>query len=41
MKVTPIHAAYRSLKSNIYQYMGIDYGEVHRMKPARVDGQPV
>ena len=37
MKVTPIHAFYRTLKAHIYQYMGIDYGEVHRMKPARVD----
>ena len=37
MKVTPIHAFYRSLKAHVYQYMGIDYGEVHRMKPARVD----
>lgn len=37
MKVTPIHAFYRSLKSPIYQYMGIDYDEVHRMKPAKVD----
>lgn len=36
-KVTPIHAFYRKLESHIYQYMGIDYGEVHRMKPARVD----
>ena len=37
MKVTPIHAFYRSLKAHVYQYMGIDYDEVHRMKPARVD----
>ena len=37
MKVTPIHAFYRSLKAHIYQYMGIDYGEVHRMKPAKAD----
>ena len=36
-KVTPIHKFYRSLNSHIYQYMGIDYGEVHRMKPAKVD----
>ena len=33
MKVRPVHAFYRSLKSTIYQYMGIDYGEVRRMKP--------
>lgn len=37
MKVRPIHAFYRKLHSHIYQYMGIDYGEVHRMKPAKVD----
>ena len=36
-KVLPIHKFYRKLQSHIYQYMGIDYGEVHRMKPARVD----
>ena len=37
MKVTPIHAFYRSLKCHVYQYMGIDFGEVHRMKPPKVD----
>jgi hypothetical protein len=37
MKVTPIHAFYRSLKSHIYQYMGIDYGEFYRMKPSPAD----
>lgn len=37
MKVTPIHAFYRKLHAHIYQYMGIDYDEVHRMKPAKVD----
>lgn len=36
-KVIPIHAFYRKLQSHVYQYMGIDYGEVHRMKPARED----
>jgi len=36
-KVIPIHAFYRKLKSHVYQYMGIDYGEVRRMKPARED----
>lgn len=36
-KVLPIHAFYRKLGSHVYQYMGIDYGEVHRMKPAKVD----
>ena len=33
----PIHTFYRGLRSHVYQYMGIDYGEVHRMKPAKVD----
>ncbi len=37
MKVRPIHAFYRKLHSHIYQYMGIDYSEVHRMKPASVN----
>jgi len=37
MKVMPIHRFYRTLQSHIYQYMGIDYGEVRRMKPAKVD----
>lgn len=37
MKVLPIHAFYRSLKSHIFQYMGIDYDEVHRMKDPKVD----
>ena len=37
MKVAPIHTFYRSLKSHIYQYMGIDYDEIRRMKAARVD----
>ena len=36
-KVTPIHAFYRKLQSHVYQYMGIDYGEVHRMKPSGAD----
>ena len=36
-KVLPIHAFYRKLGTHVYQYMGIDYGEVHRMKPAKVD----
>ena len=36
-KVMPIHKFYRTLQSHVYQYMGIDYGEVHRMKPAKVD----
>ena len=37
MKVTPIHAFYRKLHSHIYQYMGIDFEEVRRMKPPKVD----
>jgi len=37
MKVTPIHAFYRTFKCHIYQYMGIDYDEFHRMKPAKPD----
>ncbi len=37
MKVRPIHAFYRKLHAHVYQYMGIDYGEVRRMKPAKVD----
>jgi 3'-phosphoadenosine 5'-phosphosulfate sulfotransferase (PAPS reductase)/FAD synthetase len=37
MKVLPIHTFYRSLKTHVYQYMGIDYDEVHRMKDPKVD----
>jgi len=36
-KVKPIHKFYKTLDSHIYQYMGIDYGEVRRMKPASED----
>jgi len=36
-KVIPIHAFYRTLKSHVYQYMGIDYGEFLRMKPSHVE----
>lgn len=36
-KVKPIHKFYKTLKSHIYQYMGIDYGEVRRMKPSGED----
>ena len=37
-KVKPIHKFYKSLKvSHIYQYMGIDFGEVRRMKPSGMD----
>ena len=37
MKVGPIHAFYRGLKTHVYQYMGIDCGEVRRMKPPGMD----
>ena len=37
MKVAPIHAFYRTFKCHIYQYMGIDYDEFYRMKPAKPD----
>lgn len=36
-KVKPIHKFYKKLNSHIYQYMGIDYGEVRRMKPSGQD----
>ncbi len=37
MKVKPCYAFYKTLKSRIYQYMGFDAGESHRMKPATED----
>ncbi len=37
MKVMPIHKFYRTFKCHIYQYMGIDYDEFLRMKPAKPD----
>ena len=37
MKIHPVHAFYRSLKSQVYQYMGIGYDEVRRMKDLKVD----
>ncbi len=37
MKIGPIHAFYRGLKSHVFQYMGIDYGEAKRMKYPKVD----
>lgn len=37
MKVHPIHTFYRSLKTHVYQYMGIDYDEIRRMKDPKVD----
>lgn len=36
LKIRPIYAFYRSLHSQIFQYVGIDYDEVHRMKDNRV-----
>ena len=37
-KVKPIHKFYKSLKvDHIFEYMGIDYGEVRRMKPSGVE----
>lgn len=37
MKIRPIYAFYRSLKSHVYQYVGIDYDEIRRMKDSKVD----
>ncbi len=34
-KVTPIHAHYRSLKTHVYEYLGIAYDEIERMKANR------
>lgn len=34
-KVKPIHRYYKSLKAHIYQYIGIAYDEIHRMKDSR------
>ena len=31
-KIRPIHRYYKALHAHINQYIGIDYGEVHRMK---------
>jgi 3'-phosphoadenosine 5'-phosphosulfate sulfotransferase (PAPS reductase)/FAD synthetase len=36
-KVKPIHKFYKKLGSNIIQYIGIDNGESHRMKPSNED----
>jgi 3'-phosphoadenosine 5'-phosphosulfate sulfotransferase (PAPS reductase)/FAD synthetase len=33
-KITPIHAYYRSLNSNIHEYLGIAYDEIERIKPS-------
>jgi hypothetical protein len=34
-KVTPIHAYYRSLHAHVYEYMGIAYDEIERVKPSK------
>lgn len=36
-KITPIHKFYKSFKTHIYEYMGIDYDEVRRMKDSKDD----
>jgi 3'-phosphoadenosine 5'-phosphosulfate sulfotransferase (PAPS reductase)/FAD synthetase len=36
-KITPIYAYYRSLGVHVYQYIGIAYDELERMKDSRVD----
>ena len=36
-KVKPIYRFYRSLNVHVNQYLGIDYGEFHRMKDSIVD----
>ncbi len=36
-KVKPIYRYYRSLGKHVNQYLGIDYGEIHRMKDSQVD----
>lgn len=37
LKIRPIYAFYRSLKSKVYQYVGIDFDELHRMKDSKAD----
>lgn len=37
LKIRPIYAFYRSLRSPVYQYVGIDYDEIHRMKDSRAN----
>ena len=37
-KITPIHAYYRSLGTHVYEYLGIAYDEVERMKASREEG---
>lgn len=36
-KVVPIHSYYRSLKTHIYEYLGIAYDEIHRLKSSKQD----
>jgi len=36
-KVRPIHRFYRTIQSHIIEYMGIDYGEIKRMKSSGVN----
>ena len=36
-KIRPIYAYYRSLGVTIHQYLGIDFGEVHRMKDSHAE----
>jgi len=36
-KITPIYRYYRSLGSHVYQYLGIAYDEIERMKDSRAD----
>jgi len=36
-KITPIYSYYRSLKTHIYQYLGIAYEERSRMRESGVD----
>ena len=34
-KIRPIHKYYCSLNSHIFEYLGIDYGEIERVKPSK------
>lgn len=36
-KILPIYKFYRSLKSPVYQYVGIDYDELYRIKDSKAD----
>lgn len=37
VKITPIHKFYKKLKGKIFEYMGIAYDDIRRMKPALED----